>query len=82
MLEVLVILKENDLQLNIVPLFETIHDLENSIQIMKKWFEIDIVRKMIRKNNNIQEIMLGYSDSNKDGGYLSSSVTLYKAQKA
>lgn len=82
MLEVLVILKENDLQLNIVPLFETIHDLENSIQIMKKWFEIDIVRKMIRKNNNIQEIMLGYSDSNKDGGYLSSSVTLYKAQKS
>lgn len=43
--------------------------------------EIDIVRKMIR-NNNIQEIMLGYSDSNKDGGYLSSSVTLYKAQKS
>lgn len=81
MLEALTLLKEVDLPINIVPLFETIEDLENSIEIMTKWFEIPYIRKMIEKNNDKQEIMLGYSDSNKDGGYFTSSYSLYKAQK-
>lgn len=81
MLEALTLLKEVDLPISIVPLFETIEDLENSIEIMSKWFEIPYIRKIIEKNNNKQEIMLGYSDSNKDGGYFTSSYSLYKAQK-
>lgn len=80
MLEAAVFLKEFDLPINIVPLFETIEDLENSIEIMTKWFEIPYIKKMLGKNHNKQEIMLGYSDSNKDGGYFTSSYSLYKAQ--
>ncbi|WP_068269218.1 phosphoenolpyruvate carboxylase [Caviibacter abscessus] len=84
MLEVALIMKEANicnkdrLDINIVPLFETIEDLENSIKIMEKWFNIDIVKKYINGN---QEIMLGYSDSNKDGGYLTSSFSLYLSQQ-
>lgn len=84
MLEVALIMKEANLctsdrlDINIVPLFETIEDLENSIEIMEKWFNIDIVKKYI---NEHQEIMLGYSDSNKDGGYLTSSFSLYLSQQ-
>lgn len=84
MLEVALIMKEANLctrdrlDINIVPLFETIEDLENSIEIMEKWFNIDIVKKYINEN---QEIMLGYSDSNKDGGYLTSSFSLYLSQQ-
>lgn len=74
-LEVMIMLKEVDLDLQIVPLFETIEDLEGSCKIISKCYELGIIK------NNKQEIMLGYSDSNKDGGYLSSSYVLYKAQK-
>ncbi len=68
------------LLVQIVPLFETIEDLENSNEIMKQYLGYDIVKRWIKNSNNYQEIMLGYSDSNKDGGYLSSGWTLYKAQ--
>ena len=67
-------------RVQIVPLFETIEDLENSNEIMKQYLGYDIVKRWIKNSNNYQEIMLGYSDSNKDGGYLSSGWTLYKAQ--
>lgn len=86
LLELAVLLKEVGLlnkeksRIQIVPLFETIEDLENSISIMQNYLELDIVREWIVGNKNYQEIMLGYSDSNKDGGYLSSGWTLYKAQ--
>ncbi len=78
MLELVLLLKEFDLEkkVNISPLFESIEDLKNSEKIMETWFEIDILN-----NNGSQEIMLGYSDSNKDGGYITSSWHLYKAQK-
>lgn len=87
MLELAIMLKEVGLvgkdfsRLQIVPLFETIEDLDNSYDIMDKYLSLNIVKKWIQKNNGYQEIMLGYSDSNKDGGYLSSSWTLYKSQK-
>lgn len=82
MLEAFVMLKEYGLNesINIVPLFETISDLDKSVQIMEDWFKIDFIKKYIQQNGNKQEIMLGYSDSNKDGGYLTSSFSLYKAQ--
>lgn len=87
MFELAIMLKEVGLvddkkaRVQIVPLFETIEDLENSTTIMKKFFDYDIVKNWIKTNKGYQEIMLGYSDSNKDGGYLSSVWTLYKAQK-
>ncbi len=86
MFELAIMLKEVGLvdtekaRIQIVPLFETIEDLDNSCHIMTQYLEYDIVKKWIATNNNYQEIMLGYSDSNKDGGYLSSGWTLYKAQ--
>ncbi|CAM3132207.1 phosphoenolpyruvate carboxylase [Streptobacillus felis] len=83
MLELALLLKEFDLdgKVNISPLFESIEDLKNSEIIMKTWFELDIVKKWLENNGRLQEIMLGYSDSNKDGGYITSSWYLYKAQK-
>ena len=88
MLELAVMLKEVRLldkdrsRIHIVPLFETITDLDNAPDIMKEYFDTDIARNWIKANLGYQEIMLGYSDSNKDGGYLASVWTLYKAQKA
>ncbi|VTS18360.1 phosphoenolpyruvate carboxylase [Streptococcus pseudoporcinus] len=67
-------------RVQIVPLFETIEDLDHSKQIMTAYLSYDIVKKWVASNANYQEIMLGYSDSNKDGGYLSSGWTLYKSQ--
>ncbi|CAM3131890.1 phosphoenolpyruvate carboxylase [Streptobacillus ratti] len=83
MLELALLLKEFDLdgKVNISPLFESIEDLKNSEKIMRTWFELDILKKWLSNNGGIQEIMLGYSDSNKDGGYITSSWYLYKAQK-
>ena len=68
-------------RVQIVPLFGAIEDLDNSYDTMKKYLSLPIAQKWIASNNNYQEIMLGYSDSNKDGGYLSSCWTLYKAQQ-
>lgn len=67
--------------LPIVPLFETIDDLRAAPNILKALFDVPAVRRSIRAGDNTCEIMLGYSDSNKDGGYLCSSWELIKAQK-
>ncbi|MDX1914325.1 MAG: phosphoenolpyruvate carboxylase [Methylophilus sp.] len=66
--------------LNIVPLFETIADLRNAPMIMGKWLSLLGIRHVLRNQGNEQEIMLGYSDSNKDGGFLTSNWELYKAE--
>lgn len=87
MLELAILLKEVGLvdteraRVQIVPLFETIEDLDHSEETMRKYFSLSLAKKWIDSRNNYQEIMLGYSDSNKDGGYLSSCWTLYKAQQ-
>ena len=87
LLELAIMLKEVGLvgsdfaRLQLVPLFETIEDLENSYEVMDKYLSLDIVKKWVSDNRSYQEIMLGYSDSNKDGGYLSSGWSLYKAQQ-
>ena len=67
--------------LDIVPLFETIEDLVNSPRIMKDLLTDPDYRTHLKGQNNIQEVMLGYSDSNKDGGYLTANWQLYRAQK-
>ena len=87
LLELAIMLKEVGLvgsdfaRLQLVPLFETIEDLENSYEIMDNYLALDIVKNWVKDNKDYQEIMLGYSDSNKDGGYLSSGWSLYKAQQ-
>ncbi|WP_236560392.1 phosphoenolpyruvate carboxylase [Streptococcus halichoeri] len=84
--ELAIMLKEAGLidnrtaRVQIVPLFETIEDLDNSRAIMTEFLSYDLVKNWIASRGHYQEIMLGYSDSNKDGGYLASGWTLYKAQ--
>jgi len=68
--------------LDIVPLFETVEDLENAAVIMRNLLSDDIYRSHIEQRNAQQMVMVGYSDSNKDGGFASSSWTLRKAQRA
>nr|WP_282916368.1 phosphoenolpyruvate carboxylase [Enterococcus cecorum] len=86
MLELAILLKEVGLidkhsaRVQIVPLFETIEDLDKSTPIMQQYLTMPIVKRWLASKKNYQEIMLGYSDSNKDGGYLASGWTLYKAQ--
>jgi phosphoenolpyruvate carboxylase len=67
--------------LDIVPLFETIEDLEGCVPIMKALWSEPRYREHLRGRKNLQEVMLGYSDSNKDGGYLAANWFLYRAQK-
>jgi phosphoenolpyruvate carboxylase len=87
MLEVALLLKEAGLvdpsgrsALNIVPLFETIEDLQASSAIMDRLLSMHDYRKLVDSRGGVQEVMLGYSDSNKDGGFVTSGWELYKAE--
>src|SRR6202047_5383959 len=87
MLEVALLLKETGLvdpagrsAINIVPLFETIEDLQASSRIMDRMLSIHDYRKLVDSRGGVQEVMLGYSDSNKDGGFVTSGWELYKAE--
>ncbi|MEW6060775.1 MAG: phosphoenolpyruvate carboxylase [Bacteroidota bacterium] len=68
--------------LNIVPLFETIDDLRSSVAMMEKLYTNGAYNKYLIARRQHQEIMLGYSDSSKDGGIVASNWELYKAQRA
>lgn len=68
-------------RLNIVPLFETIEALQNCIDVMDELFSKPWYRQLLSSRHNTQEIMLGYSDSNKDGGYVTSQWALYQAEE-
>lgn len=72
--------QKTQMDLNIVPLFETIADLRHAPMIMGQWLSLLGIRHVLRNQGNEQEIMLGYSDSNKDGGFLTSNWELYKAE--
>ncbi len=67
--------------LDIVPLFETITDLEMAAPLMDSLFKNELYRKHLKARNNFQEIMLGYSDSNKDGGFWMANWALQKGQE-
>ncbi len=92
LLEVLLLLREHGLfvpgreprlLLDVVPLFETIEDLAASGETLRALLAIPAYREWLRvTRGNVQEVMLGYSDSNKDGGYLTSSWAIYRAQAA
>lgn len=90
LLEVYVLLKEAGLYrghaparaaIMAVPLFETIGDLERSPQVMRDWFALPEAQ-VIATAFGYQEVMVGYSDSNKDGGYLTSVWSLHQATRA
>ena len=89
MLEAALLLKEAGLlhpgaqpglAVNIVPLFETIEDLRQAPATMDRLLSLPIYRTLLHSRRDEQEIMLGYSDSNKDGGFLTSGWELYKAE--
>ncbi len=89
LLELALLLKESGLLLpgakprldvNIIPLFETIEDLQKSAATMAGVFAIPAYRELIAGRGDEHEVMLGYSDSNKDGGFLTSGWELYKAE--
>src|SRR5579859_6409765 len=87
MLEVALLLKEVGLinpsgrsAINIVPLFETIEDLQACAGIMDRMLSLHDYRKFVDSRGAVQEVMLGYSDSNKDGGFVTSGWELYKAE--
>ena len=94
LLEVLVLQKESGLTrgvlgdanayaaLTVVPLFETIGDLRQAEAIMRDYFALPGIAAMVRAGGNEQDVMLGYSDSNKDGGFFTSNWELYRASTA
>ncbi|MBS0611354.1 MAG: phosphoenolpyruvate carboxylase [Proteobacteria bacterium] len=93
LLEVLLLQKEAGLMqgtldadaradLIVVPLFETIEDLRNAAPIMREFYAIPGIARLVRASGSEQDIMLGYSDSNKDGGIFTSNWELYRAEIA
>ncbi len=94
LLEVLLLAKEMGLldqnsqksKLLVVPLFETVEDLKRAPEVMEKLFKLDFYRSLLPKVGEsfkpLQELMLGYSDSNKDSGFVSSNWEIHKAQIA
>ncbi len=93
LLEVLVLMKETGLlrgtldgdaqaDVAVVPLFETIADLRRAEPIVRTWLALPGVARLVAGSGGVQEVMLGYSDSNKDGGVFASSWELYRASVA
>lgn len=68
--------------IDIVPLFETVDDLDHAPGILRRLFENPAYRAHLEKRGMRQQVMIGYSDSNKDGGYIASNWSLYTAQAA
>jgi len=64
----------------ISPLFETIEDLRNGASILQAMLDLPIYRAVVSARGDSQEVMLGYSDSNKDGGYLAANWAVYRAE--
>ena len=64
----------------ISPLFETIDDLHNGASILQAMLDLPLYRSLIDARGGCQEVMLGYSDSNKDGGYLAANWAVYRAE--
>ncbi|PYQ11816.1 MAG: phosphoenolpyruvate carboxylase [Acidobacteria bacterium] len=68
--------------LQVVPLFETIDDLHRAAGLMRELFALPVYARQLQAWNGRQQIMLGYSDSNKDGGFVTANWELYRAQRA
>ena len=72
--------QSDELNIDIIPLFETVDDLKNAAEIMRELYEIPAYRAHLERRKNIQTIMLGFSDGTKDGGYLMANWSIYKAK--
>lgn len=72
--------KAEELKIDIVPLFETIADLKHAADIMRQLYQNPVYRRHLSRRNDIQTIMLGFSDGTKDGGYLMANWSIYKAK--
>ena len=66
-------------RLRVVPLFETVDDLRRASAVMDAYLSAPLARELVRGQGNLQEVMIGYSDSNKDGGYVTSTWEIYSA---
>jgi phosphoenolpyruvate carboxylase len=73
--------KKEKLAVDIVPLFETVDDLQRAADIMKELYENKAYKKHLHVRNHTQTIMLGFSDGTKDGGYLMANWSIYKAKE-
>ncbi|HMK18197.1 MAG TPA: phosphoenolpyruvate carboxylase, partial [Chitinophagaceae bacterium] len=73
--------KKEELNIDIVPLFETIDDLKGAASIMKKLYTNEEYKQHLKRRNNSQVIMVGFSDGTKDGGYLMANWSIYKAKE-
>ncbi|MDQ2657305.1 MAG: phosphoenolpyruvate carboxylase, partial [Bacteroidota bacterium] len=71
----------DDLQVDIVPLFETIEDLANAPEVMDSLYNIPAYRDHLKRRGNKQTIMLGFSDGTKDGGYLRANWSIFRAKE-
>jgi phosphoenolpyruvate carboxylase len=74
--------KEVKAALIVVPLFETIDDLRRASRIMSEFYALPGILQLMQNSGGVQDVMLGYSDSNKDGGYLTSNWELYRTSTA
>lgn len=72
--------KIEDLKIDFVPLFETVDDLIRSAKIMETLYKHPLYKKYLKSRNNEQTVMLGFSDSTKDGGYLMANWSIYRAK--
>ena len=72
----------NEFNVDVVPLFESVSDLENASNIMEEVYSNKLYRDHIVRRNNIQTIMLGFSDGTKDGGYLTANWSILKAKES
>jgi phosphoenolpyruvate carboxylase len=70
-----------NIPLPVVPLFETIDDLQNAHEVLDGFLSHPMTKKLLPSIGNVQEVMLGYSDSNKDGGILASRWNIYRAEQ-
>ncbi|MET3538335.1 phosphoenolpyruvate carboxylase [Chryseobacterium limigenitum] len=73
--------KDEDINMDIVPLFETMEGLANAENVMNELYQNPIYKKHLEKRGNQQTIMLGFSDGTKDGGYLKANWEIYKAKE-
>lgn len=73
--------KKEEIDIDIVPLFETIDDLRQAAEVMRKLYTHPVYRAHLEKRKNRQTIMLGFSDGTKDGGYLMANWSIYKAKE-
>ena len=73
--------RKEELNINIIPLFETIDDLKNAARVMTTLYENPVYREHLKRLKNRQTIMLGFSDGTKDGGYLMANWSIYKAKE-